>query len=90
MSAATNPVVSQHPQTFAACGALVGRAPGPGAPSGDDPLVGLLEHTKRRTRGSGADVGVRPTFGCGLCCIVGQAGSLRRVGNPPGGSEKKK
>src|ERR1035441_6677036 len=40
---------------------FVGRAPWPAA----DPLVGLLEHRKGRTRGSGADGGVRPTFGCG-------------------------
>jgi hypothetical protein len=38
---------------------FVGRAPWPA----DDPLVGLLEHRKSRTRGSGADGGVRPTFG---------------------------
>src|ERR1039457_475889 len=34
-----------------------------------DPLVGLLEHTKSRTRGSGADEGVRPTFGCGYAAL---------------------
>src|ERR1035441_118317 len=39
-------------------GVFVGRAPWPAA----DPLVGLLEHRKSRTRGSGADEGVRPTF----------------------------
>jgi hypothetical protein len=36
---------------------LVGRAPWPAA----DPLVGLPERRKSRTRGSGADEGVRPT-----------------------------
>ena len=36
----------------------MGRAPWPAA----DPLVGLLEHTKSRTGGSGADGGVRPTL----------------------------
>src|ERR1019366_469073 len=40
---------------------FVGRAPRPAA----DPLVGLLEHTKSRTRWSGPDEGVRPTFVCG-------------------------
>ena len=53
--------VLQHPQTFAACDDLVGRAPRPAA----DPVVGLLKHAKNRTRGSGADEGVRPTFGRG-------------------------
>jgi hypothetical protein len=47
---------------------LVGRAPWPAA----DPLVGLLEARESRTRGSGADEGVRPTFGLRLCCLVGQ------------------
>jgi hypothetical protein len=34
-----------------------------------DPLVGLLEPTKSRTRGSGADGGARPTFGCGYAAL---------------------
>jgi hypothetical protein len=42
----------------------VGRAPWPAA----DPLVGLPERTKSRTRGSGADGGVRPTV---LLCGAG-------------------
>jgi hypothetical protein len=34
----------------------------------------LLEHRKSRTRGSGADEGVCPRFGCGYAaCVVGQA-----------------
>jgi len=53
--------VLHHARTFAAWDDFVGRAPRPAA----DPLVGLLEHTKSRTRGAGADGGVRPTFGCG-------------------------
>ena len=40
------------------CEIIVGRAPWPAV----DPLVDRLEHRKSRTRGSGADVGVRPTF----------------------------
>ena len=40
--------------------------------SGAGPLVGLLEHTKSRTRGSGADEGVRPTFGCGYAAWWGR------------------
>jgi hypothetical protein len=36
---------------------FVGRAPWPAA----DPLAGPLGRTKSRTRGSGADEGVRPT-----------------------------
>ena len=40
------------------CEKIVGRAPRPAV----DPLVDRLEHRKSRTRGSGADVGVRPTF----------------------------
>src|ERR1039457_1741016 len=48
-------------------GILVGRAPWPAA----DPLVGLLGRTKSRTRGSGADEGVRPTFWLRLCCLGG-------------------
>jgi hypothetical protein len=43
----------------------VGRAPGPAA----DPLVGLLGPSRSRTRGSGADAGVRPTFGCGYAAL---------------------
>jgi TatD DNase family protein len=54
-------LVLHHPQT---CDDSVGRAPWPAA----DPLVGLPEDTKSRTRGSGADAGVRPT-----CGSVGQA-----------------
>ena len=45
---------------------LVGQAPWPAA----DPLVGLLEPSKSRTGGSGADEGVRPTFWLRLCCLV--------------------
>ena len=40
-----------------------------GPPSAADPLVGLLEHGKSRTRGSGADGGVRPTFGSGYAAL---------------------
>jgi TatD DNase family protein len=54
-------LVLHHPQT---CDNSVGRAPWPAA----YPLVGLPEDTKSRTRGSGADEGVRPTWGS-----VGQA-----------------
>src|ERR1035441_1734828 len=57
-------------------GVFVGRAPWPAA----DPLVGLLEHRKSRTRGSGADGGVRPTFGCGSAALWG-----RRFRLPTGG-----
>ena len=42
-------------------GRVWGGTLGPGAPSGDDPLVDLPERIKSRTRGSGADEGVRPT-----------------------------
>jgi hypothetical protein len=45
----------------------VGRAPRPAV----DPLVDLLKHRKSRTKGSGADVGVRPTFGCGYAALWG-------------------
>jgi hypothetical protein len=58
-----------HPQTFAACDDFVGRAPWPAA----DPLVGLLGRSQSRTRGSGADEGVRPTFWLRRSCHVGQA-----------------
>ena len=47
---------------------LVGRAPWPAA----DPLVGLLGRRKSRTRGSGADEGVRPTLGCGYGALWGR------------------
>jgi hypothetical protein len=47
---------------------FVGRAPWPAV----DPLVDLLGHRKSRTRESGADGGVRPTFGCGSTALVGQ------------------
>jgi hypothetical protein len=42
---------------------LVGRAPWPAA----DPLVGLVGRRESRTRGSGADEGVRPTFLSAVC-----------------------
>jgi hypothetical protein len=42
-----------------------------------DPLVGLLEHRKSRTRGSGADEGVRPTFWLRPCCFVGHLFKLQ-------------
>jgi hypothetical protein len=48
---------------------FVGQAPWPAA----DPLVGLLGRRKSRTRGSGADGGVRPTFWLRLCCRVEQS-----------------
>jgi hypothetical protein len=64
---------------FAACDDSVGRAPWPAA----DPLVGLFGCAKSRTRGSGADKGVRPTFRLPLCSFVGQVANLRRVVNPP-------
>jgi TatD DNase family protein len=48
----------------AACDDSVGRSPWPAA----DPLVGLPEDSKSRSRGPGADEGVRPT-----CGSVGQA-----------------
>ncbi len=51
-----------------------GGPPGPGAPSGDDPLVDLPERSKSRTKGSGADEGVRPTFGRGGAAL--SAGGL--------------
>jgi hypothetical protein len=38
------------------------------------PLVGLLARRKSRTRGSGADEGVRPTFGCGSATFWGPLG----------------
>jgi hypothetical protein len=59
---------------------FVGRAPWPAV----DPLVDLLERRKGRTRGSGADGGVRPTFGCGYAAFVGQ--TLSSVN--PGAVEK--
>ena len=40
------------------------------------PLVGLLERTKSRTRGSGADGGVRPTFGCDWPALWGRPSFL--------------
>ena len=52
-------------QTSAASGDPVRRAPWPAA----DPLVGLRERTKSRTMGSGADGGVRPTFGCDYAAL---------------------
>ena len=51
---------------------LVGLAPRPEA----DPLVGLVGRAKGRTRGSGADEGVRPTVWLRLCCFVGQVTNL--------------
>jgi len=60
--------VGQHSQISAACDEFVGRASWPAG----DRLVDLREHRKSRTRGSGADGGVRPTFGLRLCCFVGQ------------------
>ena len=60
--------VLQHSQTFAVRDDFVGRAPWPAA----DPLVGLFKHRQSRTRGSGADGGVRPTFWLRLCCSVVQ------------------
>jgi hypothetical protein len=57
--------VLHHSQISAAFDDSVGLAPRPA----DDPLVGLLEHRKSRTRGSGADGGVRPTFGCGSAAL---------------------
>jgi hypothetical protein len=39
-------------------------------------LVGLLGRSKSRTRGSGADEGVRPTSWLRLCCYVGQPATL--------------
>ena len=47
------------------CDDFVGRAPRPAA----GPLAGLPGCKKSRTRGSGADVGVRPTFGCGQAAL---------------------
>ena len=64
-----------HPTQFvAARDDFVGRAPWPAA----DPLVGLLKHSKSRTRGSGADEGVGPTFWLRLRCLVGQLCKLQR------------
>ena len=56
---------------------LVGRAPWPAA----DPLVGLLARTKSRTRGSGADEGVRPTLGCCSAVLWGRMVSCAPVVN---------
>ena len=56
-------------EIFAACKDFVGRAPWPAA----DPLVGLPPREKSRTRGSGADEGVRPTVRLRLRCSAGQA-----------------
>ena len=53
-----------HPQADS-----VGQTPRSAA----DPLGGLPGLSKSRTRGSGADRGVRPTFVC--CCPVGQKGA---------------
>ena len=72
--------VLHHSPTFAACDDFVGRAPWPAV----DPLVDLLERRKGRTRGAGADGGVRPTFGCGYAAFVGQ--TLSSVN--PGAVEK--
>ena len=55
-------------QTFAACDDFVGRAPRPAV----DPLVDLLDRRKSRTRGSGADEGVRPTFWWRLAAMWGR------------------
>jgi hypothetical protein len=42
----------------------------PATASWGGPPAGLLERRKSRTRGSGADAGVRPTFGiCRLVCL---------------------
>ena len=57
--------VLHHSPTLAACDDLVGRTPW----SAVDPLVDLLERRKSRTKGSGADGGVRPTFGCGYAAL---------------------
>jgi TatD DNase family protein len=66
---AGKPIVIHSREAWEDTMELVGRAPWPAA----DPLVGLLEHRKSRTRGSGADGGVRPTSGSGSCGSVGQA-----------------
>src|SRR6266699_7068179 len=58
---------------------LVGRAPWPAA----DPLVGPLGRRKSRTRGSGADEGVRPTFGCGYAALWGRMKSCGRLSIGP-------
>jgi TatD DNase family protein len=69
-------LVLHHPQTFAARDDFVGRAPWPAA----DPLVGLPEHSKSRTRGSGADEGVRPTCRSGIIhCFTGDAQQAREA-----------
>src|SRR5579859_2150890 len=60
------------PQFVAARDDLVGRAPWPAA----DPLVGLLARRKSRTRGSGADEGVHPTFLVAATLLCRQAGRL--------------
>jgi TatD DNase family protein len=67
---AGKPIVIHSREAWADTMALVGQAPWPAA----DPLVGLLEHTKSRTRGSGADGGVRPTCRSGIIhCFTGDA-----------------
>ena len=63
-------------QVSAACDDSVGRAPWPAA----DPLVGLPEHSKSRTRGSGADEGVRPTCRSGIIhCFTGDPQQAREA-----------
>jgi hypothetical protein len=70
--------VLQHSQTFAVRDDFVGRAPWPAA----DPLVGLFKHRQSRTRGSGADGGVRPTFWFRRCCSVVQTIVFRGLQTP--------
>jgi TatD DNase family protein len=73
---AGKPVVVHTREAWADTMALLGQAPWPAA----DPLVGPLEHSKSRTRGSGADEGVRPTCRSGIIhCFTGDAQQAREA-----------
>ena len=73
---AGKPIVIHSRESWADTMELVGRAPWPAA----GPLVGLPEHTKSRTRGSGADEGVRPTCRSGIIhCFTGDPQQAREA-----------
>jgi mono/diheme cytochrome c family protein len=58
---------------------FVGQAPWPAA----DPLVGLLERSKSRTGGSGADAGVRPTIVFVIILLLTTAGCRQDMHDQP-------
>jgi hypothetical protein len=66
-------ILASSEECVAPDGDSVGRAPSPA----DDPLVGLLGQAESRTRGSGADEGVRPTLASASSSEMGQDSILQ-------------